>query len=90
MNALSGLWLQLATKTNGDISMKFVYWKLFDYYRPYQQPQWCVIGLDDKGHGASHSLMSLKEFSAFFLHNSPILIDEDLDIHFNPDGPSHC
>jgi len=66
--------------------MKFVYWKLFDYW----QPKWCVIGLDDKGQGASHSFMGLKEFSIFFRHNSPILIEEDLDIHFEPDGPPDC
>jgi len=66
--------------------MKFVYWKLFDYW----QPQWCVIGLDDKGHGASHSFMGLKEFSIFFRHNSPMLIEEDIDIHFAPDGPTDC
>jgi len=70
--------------------MRFVYWKLFDYYRPYPEPQWCVIGLDDKGHGASHSFMGLKEFSIFFRHNSPMLTDEDLDIDFAPDGPPHC
>lgn len=71
--------------------MTYVYSKLPDYW----EHSWCVIGLDRAGNGVSHSFMDLKEFSAFYRHaqnhgNSPMLIDEDLHIHFEPTEPYDC